>query len=185
MIRHSLPPVVAPDARLLILGSMPGVRSLEAQQYYAQPRNAFWSIMGEMIGVDPGQPYGVRLEILKRNRTALWDVLKSCHRPGSLDAAIRMADAVPNDFAQLLATHPTITHVFFNGVAAAGLFERLVVAKGPAPGRSITYGTLPSTSPANARMRLEEKVAVWREAIQRQDGWGKATAITAQVRARR
>ena len=130
MIRNSLPPVVAPDANLLILGSMPGVRSLEAQQYYAQPRNAFWPIMGEMLGAGPEQPYEVRLEILQRNRIALWDVLKSCHRPGSLDATIRAADAVPNDFAQLLSAHPTITHVFFNGVAAAGLFERLVVAKG-------------------------------------------------------
>jgi hypoxanthine-DNA glycosylase len=166
MIRNSLPPVVASNARLLILGSMPGVRSLEAQQYYAQPRNAFWSIMGQMLGAGPEQPYAVRLEILQRNRIALWDVLKACHRPGSLDANIRAVDAVPNDFARFLATHSTITHVFFNGVAAAGLFERLVVGRGLAPGQSITYTTLSSTSPANARMRLEEKVAVWREAIQ-------------------
>ncbi len=165
MLRHSLPPVAATDACVLILGSMPGVRSLEAQQYYAQPRNAFWQIMGQRLGAGPEKPYDDRLEILQRNRIALWDVLQSCHRPGSLDSAIRIADAVPNDFAGFLATHIAITHVFFNGVAAAGLFQRLVVARGLAPQRPITYATMPSTSPANARMRLEEKIEAWREAV--------------------
>ena len=161
MLRNSLPPVVAPKARLLILGSMPGVRSLEAQQYYAQPRNAFWQIMGMQLGAGPEKPYDERLEILKQNRIALWDVLQSCHRPGSLDSAIRVADAVPNDFARFLATHSAITHVYFNGVAAAGLFQRLVVARGLAPQRPIAYATLPSTSPANARMGLEAKMEAW------------------------
>ena len=161
MLRHSLPPVVAPHARHLILGSMPGARSLQAQQYYAQPRNAFWQIMGQWLEAGPEQSYDERLEILQRNRIALWDVLQSCHRPGSLDSAIRAADAVPNDFAGFLATHSTITHVFFNGVAAAGLFQRLVTARGRGPQRPIAYATLPSTSPANARMRLDGKAAAW------------------------
>jgi hypoxanthine-DNA glycosylase len=165
MLRHSLPPVIAPHARLLILGSMPGVRSLEAQQYYAQPRNAFWQIMGQRLGAGPEKPYVERLEILQRNHIALWDVLQSCHRPGSLDSEIRVVDAVPNDFTQFLATHSAITLVYFNGVAAAGLFRRLVVARGLAPQRPITCATLPSTSPANARMRLEEKMEAWLPAL--------------------
>ena len=140
---------------------MPGARSLQAQEYYAQPRNAFWQIMGQRLKAGPEQSYDDRLEILQLNRISLWDVLQSCHRPGSLDSAIRAADAVPNDFAGFLATHSTITHVFFNGVAAAGLFQRLVVARGLAPQRPITCVTLPSTSPANARMRLEEKADAW------------------------
>jgi double-stranded uracil-DNA glycosylase len=166
MLRHSLPPVAAPNARLLILGSMPGVRSLGAQQYYAQPRNAFWPIMGRWFGAGPEKPYDDRLKILQQNRIALWDVLQSCHRPGSLDSAIRVVDAVPNDFAQFLATYSAIMHVFFNGVAAGGLFQRLVAARGLAPQRPITYATLPSTSPANARMRFDEKSEAWRQAVQ-------------------
>ena len=165
MLRHSLPPVVAPHARHLILGSMPGARSLQAQQYYAQPRNAFWQIMGQRLKAGPEKSYADRLEILQRNRIALWDVLQSCHRPGSLDSAIRAADAVPNDLAGFLATHSTITHVFFNGVAAARLFQRLVAARGRGPQRPISYATLPSTSPANARMRLEEKADAWLPAM--------------------
>lgn len=165
MLRHGLPPVVGPHAQLLILGSMPGVRSLDTQQYYAQPRNAFWPIMGQWLGAGPEKPYDDRLEILQGNRIALWDVLEACHRPGSLDAAIRVVDALPNDFEGFLATHSAITHVFFNGVAAAGLFQRLVVARGLAPQRPINYATLPSTSPANARMRLGEKVEAWRKPL--------------------
>lgn len=162
MIRKSLPPVATPDARLLILGSMPGTRSLELQQYYAHPRNAFWPVLGTLLGFDPAMPYAARLAALTDRRIALWDVLQSCHRPGSLDAAIRVADAVPNDLAAFLAAHRHVERVLFNGSTAARLFERRVSADGVIAGRRLSLVTLPSTSPANAGLGLEAKRAAWR-----------------------
>jgi len=97
VIIRSFEPIATPNARVLILGSMPGVASLEAGQYYAHPQNAFWRIMGELVGAGLEKPYDERARILKANGVALWDVLQSCIRPGSLDSDIR--DEVPNDFA--------------------------------------------------------------------------------------
>lgn len=165
MLRTSLPPVASPDARLLILGSMPGTRSLELQQYYAHPRNGFWPIVGALLGFDPAAPYPQRLGSLTGQRIALWDVLRSCHRPGSLDAAIRVADAVPNDVAEFLATHPQVERVLFNGTTAAKLFQRRVSADGVIAGRQLRLVTLPSTSPANAGISVEAKRAAWWEAL--------------------
>lgn len=165
MIRKSFPPVAAPDARVLILGSMPGTRSLARQQYYAHPRNAFWPILGTLLGFDPALPYAARLAALTGRRIALWDVLQSCHRPGSLDAAIRVADAVPNDLAGFLAAHRQVERVLFNGGTAARLFERRISADGVIAGRQLVLVSLPSTSPAHAGVSRERKLAAWREAV--------------------
>lgn len=165
MIRTSLPPVASPDARLLILGSMPGVRSLELQQYYAHPRNGFWPIMGVLLDFDPLAPYPQRLDALIGHRIALWDVLRSCHRPGSLDTAIRSADAVPNDLVGFLATHPQVERVLFNGTTAARLFQRRVSTDGKFASRQLQLSTLPSTSPANAGISGKAKRAAWRKAL--------------------
>lgn len=152
------PPVAAPDARVLILGSMPSVRSLEAGQYYAHPRNAFWKIMGELVGAGPDKLYAERLRILKANGIALWDVLDTCTRPGSLDAHI--GDEVPNDFSGFFAKHKHITRVGLNGGKAAALFKKYAAHACP-PDMTITR--LPSTSPAYAAMRFEDKCAAWRK----------------------
>ncbi len=157
-----LPAVAAADARVLVLGSMPGTASLTAQQYYAHPRNAFWPIMGAIAGAGPQLPYLQRLPRLTDAGIALWDVLAHCVRDGSLDARIDPGSIVVNDFDAFLAAHPRITLVALNGGTAARMFARHVA---PSLRRYVTTTTLPSTSPAHAAMRLEEKLAAWRSAI--------------------
>lgn len=155
---YSFPPIAAPDARVLILGSMPGAASLAAGEYYAHPRNAFWPIMGALFGAGPELSYAQRTAILTARQVAVWDVLQACVRPGSLDADI--SDEVPNDFASFFAAHPHITHVLLNGGKAAVSFKRYAAAQCPAVAVPV-----PSTSPAHAAMGLDRKCALWREAI--------------------
>jgi hypoxanthine-DNA glycosylase len=161
---NSFAPLAGPAARVLILGSMPGVASLKAQQYYAHPQNVFWKILGEALGFDPKASYEERTAHLMAERIAVWDVLASCAREGSLDAAIDNASAVPNDFQKFFAHHPRIERVCFNGGAAADLFTRRVRPH-LATDREIDYVRLPSTSPAHAAMPFVEKARVWRAAL--------------------
>ncbi|OGA34328.1 MAG: DNA-deoxyinosine glycosylase [Betaproteobacteria bacterium RIFCSPLOWO2_12_61_14] len=161
-MRHvqSFAPIETADARILILGSMPGEASLRAGQYYAHPRNLFWRIMGELLGTDPGSPYEQRIQALKSARIALWDVLYSCRRKGSLDSNIDHESLVPNDFAAFFLSHPQITRVFFNGTKAEQCYRKHMQ---PVTGiESIEYLRLPSTSPANASLSYERKLDAWR-----------------------
>jgi TDG/mug DNA glycosylase family protein len=154
-------PIAAPGATVLILGSMPGVASLRAQQYYGHPRNAFWPIIGELYGFSAQAPYASRVQALMQAGVAVWDVLQYCVRPGSLDSAILPTSVVPNDFSTFFDSHPGIKRVCFNGAGAAALFRRHV-----APGLAFVpprgYLTLPSTSPAHAAMSLARKLDAWR-----------------------
>jgi double-stranded uracil-DNA glycosylase len=162
MIVCSFPPVAAPDARLLILGSMPGKASLAANQYYAHPRNLFWPIMGELFGAGLELPYGKRLEVLQIEGVALWDVLKECFRESALDSDIVEASIITNDFADFFARHTQIRHVFFNGAKAEQAFRRYALpALAHLP--PIELIRLPSTSPANAAIPLTVRLAQWRE----------------------
>ncbi|KDA01366.1 DNA-deoxyinosine glycosylase [Hyphomonas oceanitis] len=160
MIIQSFAPIAAPDAEILILGSMPGVASLEANQYYAHPRNAFWRIMGELYGAGLELPYDVRQSVLKSRRIAVWDVLQFCKRDGSLDSNIK--EEVPNDFAQFFAAHPHVRRVGLNGGKAAKSFEKY--ARPYLPTSAIAL-PLPSTSPAYAAKRFEQKCAEWQAAL--------------------
>jgi hypoxanthine-DNA glycosylase len=153
--------VARPDARVLVLGSLPGQASLRERQYYAQPRNDFWRIMGALADAAPDLPYVQRLGALEAHRIALWDVCASARRPGSLDASILLGSVVPNDFAAFLPAHPQIRLICFNGRTAADLYRRFVLPNLPASLQSIRCETLPSTSPAHAAMRFEEKLARW------------------------
>lgn len=158
-------PVADPNAACLVLGSLPGRRSIDAGEYYAHPRNVFWRIMGELVGARPELPYESRLERLRVARIALWDVLASSVRPGSLDASIRTDTAEPNDFATFLANHRDIACICFNGQAAARLFRRYVANDANAAVSKLRQLTLPSTSPAHAAMPFEAKLARWNVAI--------------------
>jgi TDG/mug DNA glycosylase family protein len=155
---HSFPPVVSPNSKVLVLGSMPGEVSLRAVQYYAHPHNAFWRIMGELFGAGPALPYQERLVVLDNAGIALWDSLRACTRAGSLDSAIRDEEA--NDFAALFASFPRITHVFFNGAKSETAFRRHV--QSTLAGSQHVFARLPSTSPAHAGMPFDEKVKRWR-----------------------
>ena len=158
---RSFPPVADTNANVLILGSMPGNESLRQNQYYAHPQNDFWKIMGDLVGATPQLPYAQRLAALKSSGIALWDVLASCVREGSLDADIRAEAA--NDFTVFFARHPHITQVFFNGGKAEQCFRKFVQGKQVLP--PLALHRLPSTSPAHAGMRYADKLQAWRVAL--------------------
>lgn len=160
MIIQSFAPIAAPDAETLILGSMPGIASLEANQYYAHPRNAFWRIMGQLFGAGIETPYAERQEILLARRVAVWDVLQFCQRYGSLNSNIK--DEVPNDFARFFAAHPHIRRIGLNGGKAAKSFDKHASLYLPRGAASVA---LPSTSPAHASKTFEQKCAEWRAAL--------------------
>jgi hypoxanthine-DNA glycosylase len=158
---RGFPPIADAHARVLILGSLPGQASLRRQQYYAQPQNAFWKIMGRLFDAGPELPYDERARRLVAQGIALWDVCAAAQRPGSLDASIVHSSVVPNDFAAFIGSHPRLHLICFNGAKAADLYRRLVLPTLPATPRPVGYETLPSTSPAHASMRFEEKLARW------------------------
>lgn len=160
-VTEGFPPLLGPGARVLVLGTLPSRQSLLKHQYYGHPQNAFWRIMGELFGAGPERTYAERSIRLMGAGVAVWDVLASSVRPGSMDSSIDPATATPNDFRSLFATEPQIRLVCFNGQSAAKLFERLV-APTLEKGSNITeYRTLPSTSPAHAAMSFEQKLHRW------------------------
>ena len=157
---QGFPPVAAPDARILVLGSLPGARSIAAQQYYAHPQNAFWRIMQDVFGVDGD--YAERCRSLTRHGIALWDVLKSSIRPGSMDADIQMQSATVNEFGAFFQAHKRIERVLCNGQKAGQMFTRLAA---PQLDCSPQVKILPSTSPAFASMRYDTKLEIWCDAL--------------------
>ena len=148
---RSFRPIEGRRAKVLVLGTMPGERSLRAREYYAHPRNCFWTAVG--FGTEVA--YAVRCQRLRAAGIAVWDVLDRCVRNGSLDSAIRAAK--PNDFAAFHRRHPELSVILFNGKKARQLFDRLVP-----PLEGVRLKTLPSTSPANA---VAGKVGAWRRAL--------------------
>lgn len=159
---HSFPPIANRDARVLILGSMPGKASLRAKQYYAHPQNVFWKIIGEVTGVAPEWPYRKRIVELKKHRIALWDVLKSCTRESSLDSDIDNSSIVPNDLEDFLCARPHIAGVFFNGAKAEQVFRKHILPGFGEDFSDIRYERLPSTSPANASIPYKDKLRAWK-----------------------
>ena len=154
-IKVGLPPIARPDARLFILGSLPGDASLGARQYYAHRTNQFWRLLGGVLGEnlhDLG--YKQRLERLAERRIGLWDVIASAERRGSLDQAIRVAEH--NAIEQLLRSFPDVRAIAFNGATAASAGRKLL--GDPPPGVALI--DLPSSSAANT-MRLDDKARLW------------------------
>ncbi|NNL11747.1 MAG: DNA-deoxyinosine glycosylase, partial [Pseudomonadales bacterium] len=144
--------VADPDARVLVLGSMPGARSLQQQQYYAHPRNSFWPIMADIYQFDRHSPYAVRLANIRQRGVALWDVVARCHREGSLDSSIESQSVVANDFAAFFAAHPHICKLLFNGAKAGILYKKFVMPELPQRLQRLDSTRMPSTSPAHAAM---------------------------------
>lgn len=156
-------PIAGPDATTLILGSLPGRRSLELQQYYAHPQNQFWKLIAALNETEPPANYAERQALLTTNGIAVWDVFAAAERPGSLDSAIVQATAETNDFRAFFVAHPRVRRVFFNGRKAEEIYRRRVLPTLGADFPQIQYVSLPSSSPAHAGMPFARKLARWRE----------------------
>jgi len=152
---YSFPPISTPDATVLILGTMPGERSLQLQQYYGHRNNTFWKLMFDIFNEPFSEDYEARKELLKKNKIALWDVLEACIRKGSADSAI--VEEIPNDFEPFFKKHPKIKTIVFDGRNAEAYFKKLIKIQD-----GYTFITLPSTSPANARKNYQEKLSEWK-----------------------
>ena len=149
-------PVADARARVLILGSLPGVESLRQARYYAHPQNAFWRLVGGVIGADlAALPYEPRLARLLEARIALWDVIASAERRGSLDTSIRAPELA--DLPHLVERLPALRAVAFNGGTAARIGRRQLAGQADA----LALIDLPSSSPAHARLSFDEKLARW------------------------
>ena len=162
---YSFPPIADAAARVLVLGSLPGVKSLQMREYYAQPYNAFWRIMGELFGAEPALSYAARVAQLRASGVAVWDVLAAGEREGSLDSAIVPASIVVNDFNAFFERHRRIGLICFNGNTAAALYRRKVLPRLEPTSAALTTQVLPSTSPAYASLRFEQKLERWSAAL--------------------
>jgi len=157
-----LRPEVDERTRVLVLGTLPGARSLELQQYYAHGRNRFWRLMEKIVGVPAAVPYAERVARLMEGGVGLWDTLEACARDGSLDSKITNAKA--NDLAALLGDHPSVAAIALNGAKAAAVYDRQI--SGTLSGvvsEDLCVMRLPSTSPANARAGFETLLAEWQQ----------------------
>ena len=160
-----LSPVATADCKTLVLGSLPGAESLRLQQYYAHPLNYFWKLMGEVCGFSPALPYPQRASALLGQQVALWDVLASGRRPGSLDSAIDLHTAEINAFDSFLQGLPALKRIVFNGALAERLFVQRVLPGLSSSQQAIARLRLPSTSPANASVSRIDKLSTWRAAL--------------------
>ncbi|VAW49930.1 G:T/U mismatch-specific uracil/thymine DNA-glycosylase [hydrothermal vent metagenome] len=155
------PPIIPPEPKVLILGTMPSVVSLREDFYYAHSRNAFWPIMASLFGESPTSKKEKSV-LCQKKGIFLWDVLQACQRKGSLDSAIQRP--VANDFESLFQRYPDLKNVAFNGKAAEKLFQKEVLSVQDLP-KSLHFISLPSTSPAYAAMSLESKRLLWQEKL--------------------
>ena len=150
----SFPPIIKKDSKILILGSIPGVKSLEMQQYYAHPQNKFWKIIFELFNEKFTKDYDERIKILEKHHIALWDVIDTCERKGSLDSEIRNEEA--NKIEELLQNFPNIKAIFCNGQKSHKNLQKILGKKFRMP-----IIVLPSTSPANAGLSYFDKLKSW------------------------
>ena len=150
----SFPPIINKDSEILILGSIPGIRSLEMQQYYAHPQNKFWKIICEIFNEEFTTNYQQRIKILEKHHIALWDVIDTCERKGSLDSEIRNEEA--NKIEELLRNFPNIKAIFCNGQKSHKNLQKILGKKFRLP-----IIVLPSTSPAYAGLSYFDKLKLW------------------------
>mgnify|MGYP000108315334 FL=1 len=158
------PPITDKHSKVLILGSVPSEMSLLKQQYYGHPRNAFWPIMLAVLNIPTAVdkiPYSQRQKLLLKNNIAVWDVLQSCHRQGSLDTAIKMDSIKVNDFLHFFSNHTKIETICFNGAKSETVYNKHVLPHIKNEFGHLHYIKLPSTSPAHAAMTLQQKATIW------------------------
>lgn len=156
----SFEPIINTNCKVLILGTMPGMKSLQKQEYYGHERNAFWKIIYLVFEEQLNHDYSYKKEFLLKHNIALWDVLKSCNREGSSDSNIK--NPIPNNIIELLVKYPNIKSICFNGESAEKLFKRFIIkAIGDI---NISFNTLPSTSPANT-IKFERKYEEWKKIL--------------------
>lgn len=165
-MKTSFSAIATIDAKILILGSMPGEESLKQQRYYAHPRNAFWYIMSHVLGFDNNTPYDAKINHLKARNIALWDVLKHCQRSGSLDSSIQSSSIEINNFKEFFHHHTSIQHLFFNGAKAEQEYKKRVIPTLQNRYSTLQYQKFTSTSPAMAALTKEEKLNEWRSPIE-------------------
>jgi TDG/mug DNA glycosylase family protein len=159
----SFPPQIGAGCRVLVLGTVPSLRSLQMRQSYAHPHNLFWPFMGQLFDAGPDLPYAERIARLQAAGIGIWDVLKHCERPGSLDSSILADSEVANDIPALLDAYPTIEAIALNGGKAQQVFARRIAPQIDAERlRKLAVLDLPSTSPANASIPREVKLERWR-----------------------
>lgn len=158
---ESLPPAIQRGARILILGSMPGIASLRASAYYAHPQNRFWPMLASLLAEPLPAGYEARLAMLSRHKIALWDAITACEREGSLDAAIQNEEGA--DIGTLLETYPSIQTICCNGAKSYAAFTRY--NKSLLSRKDLAIHALPSTSPANARWSMEALIGAWGKAL--------------------
>lgn len=157
-MKKAFEPIVNPDAQILILGTMPGEKSLELQEYYGNRGNQFWRIMHAVLDKPLTHDYSEKIQLLKHNYIALWDVLQYCEREGSLDSNIK--NEVPNDFEAFYKAYPKLKYVFFSSKNAAAYYDKYVGRR-----KGLVYEVLPSPSGANATKSLTQKLEEWRGKI--------------------
>ena len=155
-LKTSFAPIANGKTRILILGSLPGDKSLEFQQYYAHPRNRFWRVLAEITDSDFPNNYEEKINLLQQNKIGLWDVVNNAKRVGSLDTNI--LDEVPNDLDEFILNHPQLEIIVFNGTKSQKLFDKYFMRK-----TELKYIALPSTSPANAAFTFEKLCGKWGE----------------------
>ena len=158
---HSIEPIIGRHPRIIILGSMPGIISINAAQYYANPRNMFWAVLAELFDIDIDCDYETKVQQVRELPVILWDTLKTCHREGSLDSKILNTDIEANDIVALLGQYPAVRAIAFNGGASSKYFDRLIKPQLPND-LSVELFKMPSTSPAYAGMKFEQKLELWR-----------------------
>lgn len=149
----SFAPIISTTSKILILGSVPGVKSLEMQQYYAHPQNQFWKIVFELLGEDFSKDYETRIETIRKNNIALWDVIDTCEREGSLDTKIRNEEH--NDITKILNDHPSISVIFCNGQKSFKNLKKILGEESEIP-----VFVLPSTSPLHT-ISFDKKLKEW------------------------
>ncbi|KGO88567.1 DNA glycosylase [Flavobacterium rivuli WB 3.3-2 = DSM 21788] len=157
-MKKAFEPIVYPDSKILILGTMPGEKSLLLQEYYGNKGNQFWRLLFSVFNLEPETNYMDKIKFLKDNSIALWDVLQYCEREGSLDSKIK--NEVANDFEIFYSKYPLINKVFFSSKNAAAYYDKYVGRKG-----YIEYNVLPSPSGANATMSFMQKLEIWKEKL--------------------